>query len=71
MPKKGERKRKLAALSRGAGVRPPKSWFNLLKRKSEKQYPSYGKKRIGRIVGGIWSRMSIKSKKSIVKKYQR
>lgn len=71
MPKQGERKRKLAALSRGKGVRPPKSWFNKLKRISAKQYPGYGQKRIGQIVGGIWSRMSIKSKKSIVKKYQK
>lgn len=71
MPKQGEKARKLAALSRGKGVKPPKSWFNKLKRSSEKQYPGYSKKRIGQIVGGIWSRMSIKSKKSIVKKYQR
>ncbi len=71
MPKRGEKARKLSALSRGKGVRPPKSWFNMLKRRSEKQYPSYGNKRIGQIVGGIWSRMSTASKKKIVKKYQR
>lgn len=71
MPKKGERARKLAALSRGKGVRPPKSWFKMMEKLSKKEYKSYGQKRIGQIVGGIWSKMSIKSKKSIVKKYQK
>ncbi len=71
MPKRGEKARKLSALSRGKGVKPPKAWFNKLKRSASKQYPTFGQKRIGQVVGGIWSRMSIKSKKAIVKKYQR
>lgn len=71
MPKQGEKARKLRALSSGHGVKPPKSWFNKLKSSTLKQYPSYGNKRIGQIVGGIWSRMSTASKKKIVKKYQK
>ena len=71
MPKKGEKSRKLRALSKGAGVRPPKDWFNMMKRRSSKQYPKLGKKRLGRIVGGIWAGMSTATKKKVVKKYQR
>lgn len=71
MPKKGERARKLTALSRGKGVRPPKKWFDMMKRRSSGQYPTYGKKRIGKIVGGVWSKMSTATKKKVVKKYQR
>ena len=71
MPKKGEKARKIRALSRGAGVRPPKKWFDMMIRRSSNQYPTYGKKRLGQIVGGIWARMSIATKKKIVKKYQR
>lgn len=54
MPKKGEKARKLAALARGKGVKPPKAWFNKLKRSTSKQYPTYGAKRTGAIIGGIW-----------------
>ena len=71
MPKKGEKHRKLTALSRGKGVRPPKEWFSMMKKRSSKQYPTYGRKRLGRIVGGIWSKMSTATKKKVVKKYQR
>lgn len=71
MPKKGEKARKIRALSRGMGVRPPKKWFDMMIRRSSKQYPTYGKKRLGQIVGGIWSRMSTATKKKVVKKYQR
>lgn len=71
MPKYGEKKRKLSALKRGKGVRPPKKWFDKLKRTTSKQYPGYGKKRVGKIVGGIWSKMSEASKARVVKKYQK
>lgn len=71
MPKRGERARKLAALSRGKGVKPPKAWFNKLKKEMRHEYTGYGEYRIGRIIGGIWSRMSTANKKKIVKKYQR
>ena len=70
MPKKGERARKLSALSRGKGVKPPKKWFDKLKTSASKKYPAFGQKRLGQVVGGIWSRMSIKSKKKIVREYQ-
>lgn len=71
MPKKGEKARKITALSKGEGVRPPARWFSHMKRVVSKQYPTYGKKRIEKIVGGIWSRMSTASKKKIVRKYQK
>lgn len=71
MPKKGEKARKIRALSEGASVRPPASWFSHMKRAVSEQYPAYGKKRIDKIVGGIWARMSTMSKKKIVRKYQR
>lgn len=71
MPKKGEKARKLAALARGKGVRPPKKWFTVMKRHISEEYPNLGKKRQGRIIGGIWARMSTASKKEIVRKYQR
>lgn len=34
--------------------RPPKSWFNKMKRKTKRQYPTYGEKRVNKIVAGIW-----------------
>lgn len=71
MPKKGERARKLAALSRGKGVRPPKKWFNLMHKHMIKEYPERSMKAHQKIVGGIWSKMSTSNKKKIVKKYQR
>lgn len=71
MPKKGERTRKIYALSHGLGVKPPKKWFSMMKKKSAKEYPKLGKKRLGKIVGGIWSKMSTNTKKKIVNKYQR
>lgn len=71
MPKQGEKKRKLSALSRGKGVRPPKRWFDKIKRRTAKEYKSFGQKRLGQVVGGIWSRMSTASKKNIIRKYQR
>ena len=71
MPKRGEKARKLKALSKGKGVRPPKKWFDKVKKSTTKQYPGYGKKRIGQIVGGIWSKSSVLTKKKIVKKHQR
>ena len=71
MPKKGEKARKLAALSHGKGVKPPKKWWDIVKRSASKQYPGFGQKRLGQVVGGIWSRMSTASKKKIVIKYQR
>ncbi len=70
MPKRGEKARKLAALSHGHGVRPPKVWFNKLQKSVTKQY-GYGQARTGQIIGGIWARMSTANKKKIVKKYQR
>jgi len=33
--------------------RPPKQWFDKMKRKIKKQY-DYGEKRINKIVAGIW-----------------
>lgn len=71
MPKKGEKARKLAALARGKGVKPPKSWFTQMKKSTSKQYPSFGSKKQGAIIGGIWARMSTESKKEIVRKYQK
>lgn len=71
MPRKGEKARKLRALSIGKGVRPPKKWFDIMKRRSSKTYPRFGKKRIVQIVGGMWSKMSTATKKKVVKKYQR
>lgn len=71
MPKKGEKARKIRSLSEGEHVRPPKLWFAHMKRRVAKEYPQYGKKRIGQIVGGIWTRMSTASKKKIIRKYQK
>lgn len=71
MPKKGERARKLHALSARRSVRPPKRWFDMVKRSTKKQYPRYGDRRVGQIVGGIWAKASSATKKKIVKKYQR
>lgn len=34
--------------------RPPKKWFNKMKKRIKKQYPTYGEKRINKIVAGIW-----------------
>lgn len=71
MPRKGEKARKLSALSRGKGVRPPKKWFDDMHKKVMKLYPKLSMKRHMKIVGGIWSRSSTATKKKIVKKYQR
>lgn len=71
MPKKGEKARKLSALSRGKGVRPPKKWFNKMHKIVMKQYPNLSMKRHMQIVGGVWAKASTATKKKIVKKYQR
>jgi len=71
MPKAGEKSRKRKALSQGQGVKPPKKWWDKTKRSTEKEYPNYGKQRVARIVGGIWSKSSVPTKKKIVKEYQR
>ena len=70
MPRKGEKARKLKALSKGKGVRPPKKWWQKLYRKTKKQY-GYGKARTAQIVGVIWSKATTSTKKKIVRKYQR
>lgn len=71
MPRKGEKLRKLRALSKGKGVRPPKKWWDKIRKGVSKQYPGFPKKRVAQVVGGIWSHSSIATKKKIVKKYQR
>lgn len=71
MPKTGEKARKLKLLKEGKGVRPPKRWFDIIRKEVREEYPKVGQKRQGRIVGGIWAKMSRKSKEKIVKKYQK
>ena len=71
MPKKGEKASKLRALGKGQGVKPPKKWWDKMMRATARQYPTYGKKRKSRIVGGIWSGETIITKKKIVKENQR
>lgn len=34
--------------------RPPKVWFDKMKRRMQQQYPTYGEKRIQTITAGIW-----------------
>jgi len=71
MPKRGEKARKLNALESGKNVRPPKKWFDKVRRSVKRQYPTYGQKRINQITGGIWHKMKRSSKIRIVKKYQK
>lgn len=47
--------------------RPSKKWFDKMKRKMEKQYPSYGEKRISKIVAGIWYDYPESTRKRLVR----
>ena len=46
--------------------RPPKKWFDKMKRRARKQYPTYGDKRIAKIVAGIWYDYPEKTRKRIL-----
>ena len=70
MPKKGEKERKLKALAAGHNVKPPKKWFDKLKKKISSQYSENKLSDVNKIVGGIWSGSSKNTQKKIVKKYQ-
>lgn len=48
--------------------RPPKKWFDKMKRKAKKQYPKYGEKRINKIVAGIWYDYKASTRKRIIAK---
>ena len=50
--------------------RPPKKWFDKMKRKAKKQYPSYSEKRINKIVAGIWYDYKPSTRRRILKKYE-
>ena len=47
--------------------RPPKKWFDKMKRKAKKQYPGYSEKRINKIVAGIWYDYKASTRKRILK----
>ena len=47
--------------------RPPKKWFDKMKRKAKKQYPKYSQKRINKIVAGIWYDYKASTRKRILK----
>ena len=47
--------------------RPPKKWFDKMKRKVKKQYPTYSQKRINKIVAGIWYDYKASTRKRILK----
>lgn len=47
--------------------RPPKCWWIKIIPKIKKEYPSYTKKRLNQIVGGIWKNYSTKTKNRIRK----
>ena len=48
--------------------RPPKKWFDKMKRKTKKQYPKYPEKRINKIVAGIWYDYKPSTRKRILAK---
>ena len=48
--------------------RPPKKWFDKMKRKTKKQYPTYPEKRINKIVAGIWYDYKPSTRKRILAK---
>ena len=48
--------------------RPPRLWFYRMIRRVKKQYPSFGIKRIAKVVGGIWhKRYGERTKEKLVK----
>lgn len=49
--------------------RPPKRWFEKVKKDTKKQYKDYGDERIDKIVGGIWHDFSSKEKEKIRREY--
>ena len=73
MPIKGEKARKIKALKQGKGVRPPKAWWTKWRRRigATKKYRGFSKERKSRIIGGIWSGYSTKTKINVVKEYQK
>lgn len=48
--------------------RPPKKWFDKMKRKMQKQYPSYAEERINKITAGIWHDYSPSTQNRILKR---
>lgn len=47
--------------------RPPKKWFDKMKKRIKKEYSSYGEKRINKIVAGIWHDYKPSTQKRILK----
>lgn len=52
--------------------RPPKKWFNMMKRKVKEnpKYKGYGMERINKIVAGIWYDYKESTRKRLTKKYE-
>jgi len=48
--------------------RPPKVWFDKMRVRVRKQYPTYGKRRVNKIVGGIWQNYSQATKNKILRR---
>ena len=69
MPKRGEKARKIKKLKSGGGVKPPKSWWDMIV-SSLKGEHKYTKKQIPRIAGGLWAKKPKAAKIKIIKKYQ-
>jgi len=52
--------------------RPPKKWFEKMKKRIKKQYPGRSEEDIARIVAGIWHKQySQKTKEKLTRKYER
>jgi len=51
--------------------RPPKEWFEKMKKRVKKQYPGRSEESIDRIVAGIWHKQySKKTKERLTRRYE-
>jgi hypothetical protein len=67
----GAKSRKLNAMDRGRKVRPPLVWWRKVYRKVRRTYGPAGRRRLGRIVGGVWAQLPTSAKRRAIRKYQK
>ena len=59
---------KIKQVEQDKNVRPPKMWWNMMYKQSEKEYPQFDKGRLRQVVGGIWQNYSKEVKIRIIRR---
>jgi hypothetical protein len=61
-------RKKIPQIQAGRGTRPPKEWFNSMRKIVKKGYPGRGRQEVDRITAGIWHSYSPQAKIGIVRR---